>query len=71
MEWECCNRLSEMDDLSDSLVAICTQSLLSGYEGDVEPLSQLPRSDEFDNQVFLKLPVMLRIVALCIKVMPL
>ena len=40
-----------MDDLSDDLVAICTQSLLNGYEGDVEPLSQLPRSDEFDELI--------------------
>ena len=40
-----------MDDLSDDLVVICTQSLLSGYEGNVEPLSQLPRSDEFDELI--------------------
>ena len=43
--------MSEMDDLSDDLVAICTQSLLSRYKGDVEPLSQLPRSDEFDELI--------------------
>jgi len=66
--------MSEMDDLSDDLVANCTQLLQSGYEGDVEALSQLPRSDKFDelkSQVFLNSPAMLRIVALCIKVMPL
>ena len=43
--------MSEMDDLSDDLVVICTKSLLSGYEGDVEPLSQLPRSDEFNELI--------------------
>ena len=43
--------MSEMDDLSDDLVAICTQSLLSRYEGDVEPLSQLPQSGELDELI--------------------
>ena len=70
--------MSEMDDLSDDLVRICIQSLLSGYEGDVEPLLQLPRSDESDELIaqieessVLNSPAMLRIVTLCIKVMPL
>ena len=43
--------MSEMDDFLDDLVVICTQSLQTGYEGDVEPLSQLPRSDKFDELI--------------------
>ena len=43
--------MSEMDNLSDDLVAICTQLLQSGYEGDVEAQSQLPRRDKFDELI--------------------
>ena len=70
--------MSEMDDLSDDMVVICTQSLLSRYEGVVDPCRSFPEatssmslSVKLKNQVFLNSPAMLRIVALCIKVMPL
>ena len=67
--------MSEMDDLSDDLVAICTQSLLSEYEGDVEPLLQLPRSDGFDELITQieesSVPELASNAENCIKVMPL
>ena len=63
---------------SDDLVVIFTQSLLSGYEGDVEPLLQLPQSDKFDEIITQieessvpELPSDAENCALCIKVMPL